>query len=93
MTATSITFVNDPTLPEKDRLGKFGITLIAGAIDPTLPVVETPDSVISAVPVNDNDPTLDEKDTPVKVTVSSAKFPHSPSFQAFAPHPVARTEF
>ena len=25
-------------------------------------------------------------------TVSSAKFPHSPSFQAFAPHPVARIE-
>ena len=85
MTATSITFVNDPTLPEKDKLGKFGVTLIAGAIDPTLPVVETPDSVISAVPVTDNDPTLDEKDTPVKVTVSSARFPHSPSFHAFAP--------
>ncbi len=37
-------------------------------------------------------PNEDVDDTPVNETVSSARFPHSPSFHAFAPHPVARTE-
>ena len=68
----------------------FGVTSIAENIDPTLDVVDTPDGTTTAVPVNVNDPTLDVVDTPVKVTVSSARFPHSPSFHCFAPQPVAK---
>jgi hypothetical protein len=54
---------------------------------------------VDETPVNAKDksitllivPTEVVDDTPVNETVSSAKFPHSPSFHAFAPQPVART--
>ena len=62
---------------------------MTGEIDPTDPVKETPVGIIIFVLTKLTDPKEDEIDMPVNETVSSAKFPHSPSFHAFAPHPVA----
>ena len=64
---------------------------MTGEIEPVDAVDETPvnakDKSITLliVPIE----VVDDK--PVNETVSSARFPHSLSFQAFAPQPVART--
>jgi hypothetical protein len=62
---------------------------ITGDMEPTDPVKEFPDNVISAVPVNVKEPTLKVADNPVKVTVSSASCPQPLSPHAFALQPVA----
>ncbi len=62
---------------------------MTGDIDPTDPVKESPVGIIIFVLTIVTEPTEKEEDTPVSETVSSARFPHSPSFHAFAPHPVA----
>ena len=64
--------------------------LLESIMRPTDPVKETPVGSTTAVAVIlVPDPIENVADTPVNETVSSARFPHSPSFHAFAPHPVA----
>ena len=64
---------------------------MTGDIDPVEVVDETPDgSTVTAITLLIV-PNEDVDDTPVNETVSSARFPHSLSFHAFAPQPVART--
>ena len=63
---------------------------MTGEIDPTDPVKETPEgSTTAAAVMLVPDPNENVDETPVNETVSSARFPHSPSFHAFAPQPVA----
>ena len=58
-------------------------------VDPKSELNSSPIKSTTAVPVVVNVPTFDDIDKPSRVTVSSARFPHSPSFHAFAPQPVA----
>jgi hypothetical protein len=62
---------------------------MTGEIEPVDAVDETPVGSTTAVPIRLTVPNEDVEAMPVNETVSSARFPHSPSFHAFAPHPVA----
>ena len=88
---TFITFVTESTVDWNDTPPTSTVFGITGDIDPTEEVDETPvkakDKSITLLIV----PNEDVDDTPVNETVSSARFPHSLSFHAFAPQPVART--
>ena len=65
---------------------------MTGEIEPVDAVDETPVGSTKAFAKTPTAPILEVADTPVNETVSSARFHHSPSFQALAPHPVARIE-
>ena len=62
---------------------------MTGEIEPVDDVEETPVGSIKAFAKIPTAPILEVAAIPVYETVSSARFPHSPSFHAFAPHPVA----
>ena len=79
----------ESTVALNDKLPSSTVFGMTGDIDPTDPVKESPVGIIIFVLTIVTEPIEKEEDTPVNETVSSARFPHSPSFHAFAPHPVA----
>jgi hypothetical protein len=70
----------------------FGATTtsIEFVIDPNVNEDCNPDNVTAPLIEKVTEPILDVIERPVTLTVSSARFPHSPSPQDLAPQPVAR---